>query len=160
MVGLCQEAEYVAVKRCKAWERCRNSSSRKLGLEKNLKNWFFSIENANFANFAKCQNLSGVSVEVAGWNIGPPGWVEAMQGVGQLTVTPTSRYSRYKTQLSEILTDLTKKKPSVDRLLRWSQDVEGPEGPLWAISCHQKCTLVFCFCFADNSHHVGCRCRK
>ena len=51
-----------------------------------------------------------MSVEVAGWNIGPPGWVKAMQGVGQLTVTPTSRYSRYKTQLSEILTDRAKKK--------------------------------------------------
>ena len=66
-----------------------------------------------FANFAKCQNLSGVSVEVAGWNIGPLGWAKAMQGVGQLTVTPTSRYNRYKTQLSEILTDRTKKKNQV-----------------------------------------------
>ena len=33
-----------------------------------------------------------------------------MQGVGQLTVTPTSRYSRYKTQLRENLTDRQKKK--------------------------------------------------
>ena len=63
-----------------------------------------------FANFAKYQNLSVVSVEAAGWNIGLSGWVKAMQGVGQLMVTPTSRSSRYKTQLSEILTDRAKKK--------------------------------------------------
>ena len=44
-----------------------------------IKKVVFSIENENFANFAKHQNLSVVSVKVAGSNIGLPGWAEHMQ---------------------------------------------------------------------------------
>ena len=73
-----------------------------------------------------------MSVEVAGWNIGPPGWAKAMQGVGQLTVTPTSRYNRYKTQLSEILTDLAKQIRSLGWTLHMPrQDAERYDDAVW-----------------------------
>ena len=50
--------------------------------------------------FCQCQNLNFESDEVVGWHVGSLGR-EAMQGVGALRDSYTSRYNRYKTRLSE-----------------------------------------------------------
>ena len=41
-----------------------------------------------------------MSVEVAGWNIGLPGWVKVMQAKGRPTNIPTSRYNGCKMKRS------------------------------------------------------------
>ena len=75
---------------CKAERRHRNGIGHKPGLGKHEK-LIFSTQIENFANFAKCQNLNFESDEVVGWHVGSLDRAEAMQGVGALSDSYTSR---------------------------------------------------------------------